>query len=610
MLELINSPEDLRALSYEELNVLAEELREYIIDTVSVTGGHLASNLGTVELSIAMNRVYDASKDRIVFDVGHQCYTHKIINGRREQLRTLRQYGGISGFPKPYESDADAFIAGHSSDSISVAYGMARARTLQKENYDICALIGDGALTGGLAYEGLENVASSGEPIVIILNDNNMSIGRNVGGLSRMLRKLRLTESYYDFKRLYRDFIGINSFLYRVSHKVKEHIKEKALAGNMFTALGLNYLGPVDGHDIASLEAAIRVARDMREPVLLHVITQKGKGYSFAEKEPSKYHGIGPFDKATGEPLSSSADFSSVMGRELCELAEKDGRIVAITAAMSAGTGLSEFSSRFPERFFDVGICESHAVSMAAGMAKQGLVPVFAVYSSFLQRAYDMLIHDVALLGLHVVFCVDRCGLVGNDGETHNGSFDLAYLSSVPGMKILSPASFIEMRAMLRYAVCECDGPVAVRYPRGGEGEYKNVYVSEEQILSAGRDVTMVCYGSLTSNVVRAAEELAKQDVSAEVIKLGILHPNSFDKTLSSLAKTKRLIIAEDVCSENCIGERILSEAARLGVRVRAYRLLNLGNGLVSHGSVPQLVRIAGMDPDGLVKSALSVVSE
>lgn len=610
MLDSINSPEDIKKLTYPELDLLAAEIREYLIRTVSVTGGHLASNLGTVELSIALNRVYDASTDRIVFDVGHQSYTHKIINGRREQLSTLRQYGGISGFPKPYESDADAFIAGHSSDSISVAYGMARARTLMHETYNVCALIGDGALTGGLAYEGLENVASSDEPIVIILNDNNMSINRNVGGLSKMLKKLRTSESYYEFKRKYRAVIGINTFVYKFSHSIKELIKEHALAGNMFTALGLNYLGPVDGHDIPALEEAIRVAKDMHEPVLLHVITQKGKGYSFAELHPDRFHGIGPFNRETGEPYSSAKGYGDIMGEELCALAEKNSRIAALTAAMADGTGLMTFASKYPDRFFDVGICESHAVSMAAGMAKQGMIPVFAVYSSFLQRAYDMLIHDVSLLGLHVVFCVDRCGIVGNDGETHNGSFDVAFLSSVPGMKILSPASFVELKAMLRYAVNECTGPVAIRYPRGGEGEYKNVYVSDEQILQSGKDLTMVCYGTLTSNIIRAAEELKKMDISAEVIKLGIISPNSFEKTLSSLARTRKLLIAEDVCSEDCIGQRILAEAEKRGTRIKSPCLLNLGTGLISHGSIPQLYKFAGMDSEGIIKQAVRIAEE
>lgn len=605
MLEKINSPEDLKKLTYPELDILAGEIRQYLIETVSVTGGHLASNLGTVELTIALNRVYDASKDRIIFDVGHQSYTHKIINGRREQFKTLRQYGGISGFPKPYESDADAFIAGHSSGSVSVACGMAAARTLSKADYDICAVIGDGALTGGIAYEGLENAASSDEPLVIILNDNNMSINRNVGGISRMLKQMRVSEGYYEFKRRYREFLGIDSYIYNFGHRVKERLKAKALAGNMFTAMGLNYLGPVDGHDIPQLEEAIRVARDMREPVLLHVITQKGRGYYFAEDHPARFHGVGPFDIETGEIRDSGRGFCDAMGEELCELAEKNEKIVAITAAMSDGTGLCTFAKKYPDRFFDVGIAEQHASAMAAGMAKQGLIPVFAVYSSFLQRAYDMLIHDVSLLGLHVVFCVDRAGLVGNDGETHNGSFDIAYLRSVPGMTILSPASFTETKAMLRYAVEECTGPVAVRYPRGGEGEYRNVYVNSEQVLSSGKDITLVCYGEMTSDTLAAAEELKKMDISAEVVKLGILAPNAFDKTLASLEKTKRLVIAEDVCDDGCMGRRILAAAEEKGIRLRGSAVMNLGSGIVTHGTVSQLKKYSGIDAASIAAAAV-----
>ena len=473
MLEAIHSPDDLKKLNYTELNQLCREIRTLLVDTVSKTGGHLASNLGTVELSVALNRVYDASKDRILFDVGHQCYTHKILNGRMENFGTLRQFGGISGFPKPYESDADAFIAGHASDSVSVALGMAKARSLLHQNYDVCAVIGDGALTGGLAYEGIENVAASLEPIVIILNDNAMSINGNVGGMTRVLSRMRLSEGYSGLKKKYRDLVGIDSDVYRFGHRVKEELKKKLFAGNMFSALGLNYLGPIDGHDLKELESAIRLAKSLRMPVLLHVITQKGKGCHYAEAHPDIYHGIGPFNKVNGKPLSVTEGFGDVMGKELCALASQDERITAITAAMSDGTGLFAFSQHFPTRFFDVGIAEGHAVSMAAGMAKQGLIPVFAVYSSFLQRAYDMLLHDVSLQKLHVVFCVDRAGIVGNDGETHNGVFDIAFLSTVPGMKIFCPSSFRELKAMLRTAIYDCDGPVAIRYPRGGECDYR-----------------------------------------------------------------------------------------------------------------------------------------
>lgn len=610
MLEKISSTEDLKKLNYSQLEDLCADIRRYIIDTVSRNGGHLASNLGSVELTVALNRVYDASKDRILFDVGHQAYAHKILNGRKDAFRTIRTYGGISGFPKPYESPADAFIAGHSSDSISVALGMAKARTLLKENYDVCAVIGDGALTGGLAYEGIENVAGSREPMVIILNDNAMSISSNVGGMSKLLRALRLSEGYYDFKRRYRSVVGIDTALYRRTHKIKENIKERLFAGNMFTSMGLNYLGPVDGHDLCQLESAIRTARAMKAPVLLHVISMKGKGCAYAEVHPDKYHGVGPFDAETGAIKCTAEGFCDVMGKELCALAEKDGKITALTAAMSGGTGLTEFSSRFISRFFDVGIAEGHAVSMAAGMAKQGLIPVFAVYSTFLQRAYDMLIHDVALQNLHVVFCVDRAGLVGSDGETHQGSFDISYLSSVPGMTILCPSSFEELRRMLRRAIYEIDGPVAVRYPRGGEGAYKGAEDAGSAVLRNGSAVTVVAYGIMINEALSAADSLAAKGVEAEVIKLGRVLPQDFSRVLRSLEKTGRLLVAEDVCSAGCIGERILAAAAGSRVQLKASALINLGAGIVEHGAVDRLLESRGLDAASIEKTAMRLVKE
>ncbi len=608
MLETIHTPADLKNLSYEQLDELCAEIRALLIDTVSETGGHLASNLGTVELTVALNRVYDASKDRILFDVGHQCYTHKILNGRREAFGTLRQFGGISGFPKPNESEADPFIAGHASDSVSVALGMARARTLLKEDYDVCAVIGDGALTGGLAYEGIENVSASMEPIVIILNDNAMSISNNVGGMSRVLRRMRLSESYYGFKKRYRAIIGINTQMYRVAHRMKEELKQKLFAGNMFTALGLNYLGPIDGHNIRELEGAIRLAKDMRSPVLLHVITLKGKGCNYAEAHPDVYHGIGPFNPKTGEVAPVKPGFCDVMGRELCSLAKEDERIVAITAAMADGTGLFPFSQQFPKRFFDVGIAEGHAVSMAAGMAKQGLIPVFAVYSSFLQRAYDMILHDVSLQNLHVVFCVDRAGIVGSDGETHNGVFDLAYLSSAPGMTVLAPASFRELEAMLKTAVYEIQGPVAIRYPRGTEGEYKEENTGEEVLLRQGDDVTVVTYGRLTNQCLAAAMLLEKKGIRTELIKLGQLYPLHCEMVMGSLRKTGLLLLAEDVCREGSIGEKLLVQAQLRGLALKKAVLLNTGDGILPHGSVPELLCTLGLDSESIAASVQNMV--
>lgn len=610
ILERINSSNDIKKLPEEELEPLCQELRDYMISSISRTGGHLASNLGAVELTVALHRVYDTSRDRVVFDVGHQSYVHKIITGRRDSFCTLRQHGGLSGFPKPYESEDDAFIAGHASNSVSVALGMARARTLSHADYDVAAIIGDGALSGGLAYEGLANAAASGEPLVVILNDNNMSINENVGGTAHLLESLRVRPGYISFKRWYRDVFTKLPGLYKFNHAIKEWLKKRLLPGNVFSGMGMYYLGPVDGHDIGKLETVIRWARELRKPVLVHVVTKKGKGYKYAEEHPEKFHGVGRFDIETGELHDSGDCFSAKMGESLSRLADGDGRIIGITAAMSSGTGMDVFSAAHPDRFFDVGIAEGHAVSMAGGMAKQGMVPVFAVYSSFLQRGYDMLIHDVALQNLHVVFCVDRAGLVGSDGETHHGVFDISYLSSVPDMTVLCPASYAELETMLRAAIYDINGSVAIRYPRGGEGKYTACNTAPETLLREGRDVTLVCYGIMTNEVLDAAERLAAEGISAEVIKLSMIKPPDFDLVMRSLRKTGKLLISEDVCEAGCVGSRILEEAAINEIHVRAAKLLNLGEGIVPHGTVAELLHDFGLDADGIVSAAMEMMDK
>lgn len=610
ILERINSSNDIKKLPEEELEPLCQELRDYMISSISRTGGHLASNLGAVELTVALHRVYDTSRDRVVFDVGHQSYVHKIITGRRDSFCTLRQHGGLSGFPKPYESEDDAFIAGHASNSVSVALGMARARTLSHADYDVATIIGDGALSGGLAYEGLANAAASGEPLVVILNDNNMSINENVGGTAHLLESLRVRPGYISFKRWYRDVFTKLPGLYKFNHAIKEWLKKRLLPGNVFSGMGMYYLGPVDGHDIGKLETVIRWARELRKPVLVHVVTQKGKGYKYAEEHPEKFHGVGRFDIETGELHDSGDCFSAKMGESLSRLADNDGRIIGITAAMSSGTGMDVFSAAHPDRFFDVGIAEGHAVSMAGGMAKQGMVPVFAVYSSFLQRGYDMLIHDVALQNLHVVFCVDRAGLVGSDGETHHGVFDVSYLSSVPDMTVLCPASYAELETMLRAAIYDINGSVAIRYPRGGEGKYTACNTAPETLLREGRDVTLVCYGIMTNEVLDAAERLAAEGISAEVIKLSMIKPPDFDLVMRSLRKTGKLLISEDVCEAGCVGSRILEEAAINEIHVRAAKLLNLGEGIVPHGTVAELLHDFGLDADGIVSAAMEMMDK
>ena len=608
IIEKVNSSNDIKNLNNRELSQFCDEARAFLIESMSHTGGHLASNLGTVELSVALHRVYDTSKDRLVFDVGHQSYVHKMITGRREMFSTLRQHGGLSGFPKPYESDDDAFIAGHASNSVSVALGMAKARSLAGDNYDVVALIGDGALTGGLAFEGLAAAAAANEPVVIVINDNNMSIDPNVGGTASLLQKMRIRPAYILLKLWFKAAFSRFPRFYSASHGLKERIKSKLIPGNIFSSMGLNYLGPVNGHDIQKLERTLRLAKGHNGPVVVHVVTQKGKGCSFAEEHPELYHGVGPFDPITGEVKTSGTGFSEVFGKALAEFAEKDKSICAITAAMASGTGLDNFAKAFPERFIDTGIAEGHAVSMAAGMAKQGALPVFAVYSSFLQRGYDMLIHDISLLGLHAVFCLDRSGIVGSDGETHHGVFDVNFLCSVPGLTVYSPASFGELKDMLYAALFENSGPVAIRYPRGGEGEYTSSSVEAESVIHSGSDVSIVCYGTMINEALEAYRILKEKNISAEIIKLGILKPDSLGKTLDSIRKTGRLIVSEDVCKAGCIGERILAACAEKGIPLKGCKLLNLGEGIVSHGKPSELFRDYDIDAQGIADAAAKIM--
>ena len=602
MLESIHNPSDVKRLNTQQTRQLCDELRAFLVRSVAKTGGHLASNLGVVELTVAIHRVFDTSRDRLVFDVGHQCYVHKILTGRREQMDTLRQFGGLSGFPKPYESVHDAFMAGHASNSVSVALGMARARTMQHQDYDVIALIGDGALTGGLSFEGLNNAGASGEPMIVILNDNGMSIAPNVGALSRHLSRLRTKPGYYEFKKRYRQLLGgslVGGKLYHVSHDVKTALKKTLLPGSsMFESMGFTYMGPVDGHDEAALEQSLQWAKEQRCPVLLHVRTVKGRGYAPAEERPADYHGVPPFAPDTGKPLRPAGpDFSHVFGAELTALAGEDGRVCAVTAAMQEGTGLTEFAKAYPRRFFDVGIAEGHAVSMAGGMAKQGLVPVFAVYSSFLQRGYDQLMQDVALDGLHVVLGVDRAGLVGADGETHHGCFDALYLAQVPHMTVLCPASFTELRQMLRRAVLELTGPVAVRYPRGGEGAYRGCCGNETFTeLRQGSDCTILTYGISINEALAAAELLHQAGIEARVVKLNAIAPLRNDEVLAALGHEKRLLVLEDCVGSGCVGQRLTAILAQQGCAPDKLFLKNLGDTIPCHGSVPQLYAQCGLD--------------
>ncbi len=588
-------------LTDAEGNELCCKLRRDLVQSVSQTGGHLASNLGAVELTVAIHRAYDTTRDRLVFDVGHQCYIHKILTGRADRMSTMRQFGGLAGFPKPGESVHDAFIAGHASDSVSVAVGMARARTVLGEDYNVIAMIGDGALTGGLSYEGLSDAGGSGEKMVVIVNDNGMSIKKNVGGISKLLGRHHLKPAYLRFKQFYRGFtakIPGGKKLYTLTHRVKKAIKGTLLPSSMFEDLGFTYIGPVDGHNLGELTRLLKFAKEIDGPVLLHVRTIKGKGYPPAEKTPANFHGVTPFHVEDGSPVKKGSDnFSAVMGRTLCRLGEEMPHLCAVTAAMESGTGLTTFAERFPKRFFDVGIAEGHAVSMCAGMAKQGVVPVFAVYSTFLQRAYDMLIHDVAIQKLHVVFCVDRAGLVGEDGETHQGTYDISMLAAVPNMVVLAPASFKELDSMLTWAVKEATGPVAVRYPRGGENGFSDdTSANPTVILREGTDMTLVTYGTLVGEALKAADVLAQRGISCEIIKINRVTPVDSGPVLDSVKKTRRLTVVEEVASRGSVGRDLTTLMAALNVKLDRVRLLNAGDGLVVHGSVPKLRSLLGID--------------
>lgn len=607
-MDQIHSREDLQAIKPEQEAQLCAEIREFLINNVSKTGGHVSSNLGIVELSVAIEKVFNTEKDRLVFDVGHQSYVHKILTGRKDEFSTLRSYGGIAGFPKPSESDTDAFVAGHASSAISTALGMARARRLKGENYHVIALLGDGAMTGGLAYEGLNDAGGSEEPLIVILNDNCMSITPNTGGIASHLAMIRVRPAYFKMKKYWRSLtrtIPGGAKIYRVTHAAKEGLKKKILGMNLFEEMGFLYMGPVDGHDITRLIYLLKRAKEAGRPVLLHAITQKGRGYPPAERDPEMFHGIGQFDPATGQLCKAPAvSFSQVFGETLTDLAHRDNRICAITAAMQSGTGLTSFASALPERFFDVGIAEGHAVSMAGGLAKQGMIPVVAIYSTFLQRAYDMIVQDVAMLNLHVVFAVDRAGLVGEDGETHHGILDVGFLRQTPNMQILCPSSLAELRQMLRQAILEMDGPVAVRYPRGGNGAFTGV--SQGELFCVGRDITIVTYGTMLNNVNDARALLRDKGIEPEIIKLNSIKPIHFDEIIKSVQKTGKLLVVEEVSAVGSVGNEIVAHLTMEQIPFRG-KLMNLGDRFVTHGKLDTLYHVCELDAEAIAKRAEEV---
>ena len=612
----MNCHEDLLRLTDEKRVQLCQEIREFLISSVSRTGGHLAGNLGVVELTVALETVYDTSTDRLVFDVGHQSYVHKLLTGRREAFDTLRQFGGLSGFPKPCESDTDAFVAGHASSAVSIALGMARARTLLHQDYQVVALLGDGAATGGMAYEGLNDAADSKEPIVVVLNDNEMSIGRSVGGISHHFSRLRTSEKYLGIKRWYRSTlysIPGGKRIYLFSSRAKNRIKHFLLQTTIFENMGFKYLGPVNGHDVRELITVLRAAKDLQEPTLVHVVTKKGKGYAPAEEDPAKFHGIGKFDPVTGKKLAPKVrTFSDAFGDTMVALAAREPRLCAITAAMPGGTGLLKYMQQYPQRLFDVGIAEEHAVSMAGGLAKQGMIPVVAIYSTFLQRAYDQLMQDVAMLHLHVVLAIDRAGLVGDDGPTHHGVFDVGFLRQIPGMRILAPASLCELEQMLTWAVESCDGPVAVRYPRGTEGKYTaSAWDAAAKVAPhrSGADVTLITYGTMINPVLDAADRLAQQGISCTVLRLLELSDLPAEEILRLMPEKKNVVIIEETAANSGVAQPLAWQLRGLCPECRVSGI-DLGHDFVPHGSQQRLYEYCGLDAASIAQFVSGVLTD
>ena len=621
ILDSIHSPEDIRALDQNQLPQLCKELRQFLLENVSKTGGHFSSNLGVVELTVAIHRVFDTAHDRLVFDVGHQAYVHKALTGRQALFSTLRQLDGLSGFPKPYESVHDAFIAGHASNSVSVALGMARARTLQHQDYQVMALIGDGALTGGLAYEGLNNVGASGEHMIVLLNDNGMSIDPNVGALPNHLSKLRSKPAYYHFKKWYRGLFGefpSQSAIYRFNHRLKTSLKKTLWPGStLFEDMGFTYLGPIDGHDLPRLCDMLTWAKELTGPVVVHVHTQKGKGYAFAERDPGKFHGIAPFDPETGLLKKASGEtFSSVFGKTLSDCAGEDSRICAITAAMEEGTGLTVFEQAHPERFFDVGIAEQHGVTMGAGLAANGYHPLVALYSTFAQRAFDQLLHDVAMQNLPFTLCLDRAGLVGDDGSTHHGAYDLSYLRLMPNMVMMVPGDENELRHMLKTSL-EYNGPSVLRYPRGSglgvplDPEIHTLPIGKSKRLREGSQIDLWAVGTMVDTARKTADLLEKQGLSVGVVNARFVKPLDREALEAASHTVKLLVTLEENSLAGGFGEGVLDALNRMG-RLKECRVLNLGipDLYVPHGKRELLLRDLKLDPEGAADTILQAWKE
>lgn len=620
ILDTINSPADVKRLSIPELKQLAEEIRQFLIRVISKTGGHLAPNLGVVELSLALHRVFSTPKDKIVFDVGHQSYIHKIVTGRREKFATLRQYGGISGFPKCTESEHDAFGTGHSSTSISAALGMAVARDLQGADYDVVAVIGDGSMTGGMAFEALNNAGTLHKKMIVVLNDNEMSISKNVGAMSEYLYQLRTGETYNKIKNDLESWlknVDFGSDVLKALRRLKGSVKYLMVPTSIFEELGFTYLGPVDGHDVEGLIDVLQAARKINGPVMVHVLTKKGKGYKPAEESPNKFHGTGPYEIATGKKITNPdapITYTEVFGKTITELADTDKKIVGITAAMPDGTGLSTFAKAHPERFFDVGIAEQHAVTSAAGIAAAGLKPVAAIYSSFLQRAYDSVLHDICIQNLHVTLCLDRAGLVGDDGYTHHGVFDYAYLRSIPNMTIMAPKDENELRHMLKTAV-DFDGPISIRYPRGsGVGvdisePLHTLPIGKAEVLREGQDVCIWAIGSMVQSALDAVAALKEQGISAGVVNMRFAKPLDSELLFECAKKYGKIVTLEEGVLAGGVGSAVL-EALNKEQLLQQCRVLTLGipDEFVLHGDKKLLFRDLSLDVPSIVKQTAELV--
>ena len=616
ILNKVNIPNDLKLLNIAEKKQLASEIREEILQIVSNNGGHLASNLGVVELTIALHSIYNMPEDKIIWDVGHQTYVHKILTGRKAKMKTLRKLDGIAGFPKCSESKYDCFDTGHSSTSISVALGMARARDLRKEDYKIIAVIGDGALTGGMALEALSDAGSSNSNLIVILNDNEMSISKNVGGISRLLSKIRTKKLYKDSNDAIRNTIekipvlGIR--ISKIVKRMKRSIKQLLIPNMFFEDIGFSYLGPVNGHDITELEDIFRKSKEMTGPILIHVITKKGKGYEIAEENPDKYHSTSAFNIEDGKSIKKKKDdYSKVFGNKLVELARKNEKIIAITAAMKDGTGLANFAKEFPTRFFDVGIAEQHALGLSAGLAKNGMKPVVSIYSSFYQRGYDQVIHDICIQNLGVVMCVDRAGIVGNDGETHQGILDLSFFNIIPNINIMAPKDFKELEDMLEFAT-NFNKPIVIRYPRGGETEIKfkkheKIELGKAEIIKQGKDITILAIGKMVSRAVEVSKILEENEIDAEIINIRFLKPIDFETIINSINKTKKVVTIEDNYLKGGLSTQIKEIIVdnNLNIELMSYGYPNI---FIKHGDTAQIEERYGLNTDSIANEIKEIL--